>query len=65
MNKIEKLNEMRDYLVEIDKCKDIEVTDWEAKFIESILSMKSLFIEVTKKQQEICKQIIDKYREKL
>lgn len=55
-------NDLRDMLKELDKDEDIEVSSWEASFIEDI-AYKTLG-DLTDRQREKIIQILAKYNRK-
>lgn len=50
--------EIREVLIAIDDDDTVDVTDWEAKFIDSV-AFKTF--PLSEKQREVAKKIIEKY----
>lgn len=53
-------HELVEIIKELDQDPDVEVTDWEAKFMESILSMNHPEM-MSVKQEDVCNKITEKY----
>ena len=52
--------ELRDKLKEIDELEEVDVSTWEAEFIESVV-YKNKDWPLTSKQREVARQMIERY----
>lgn len=55
------LNEIYDWLDELDSNPEVEVTDWEAKFIASVMKQIKEQDFVSEKQRKIIQGLVTRY----